>query len=604
MLKIKLKMVNIRHIIINRSNVCTKRKQLGIVMISESSTERKIMQEWKDLFRTHILERGKIYYYEGAVTQLEKTDDGYSAIVEGSEDYEVEIATDGQRVMDMFCSCPYAAEGNYCKHMAAVLYQIEGEDENDVSRAESVRERQVRAKKELEDIIEIIPEEELRALIGQLADSDNKIKNLILTSYAPKIDVKQINRLKQEVDDIIYRYGDRAGFIDYRNAWGFTREIGTFLGERTDILIERGCYSQAFEITNYVFQKIGNIDMDDSDGGTSVIADTCYEIWEQILKNSSEEEKEDMFQWFVEHQTGGYVIDYFEEYISNFLMNEFHDTEMLKKKLEELDKIIEQQKASAESKERWGSYYGLENHILKRLEIMEELGCSEKEISEYRKENWQFSEVRKLEIQEQISKGNIAQAIAVLRESKEMDREYPGLVACYSEQLIALYGKQGDTGAYKKELKTYVFTCSQRNLDYIKKLKKVSSQSEWEKYRERILEGGNGYQIYYPLLEFEGMYERMLESIRKGKSVYFLDQYEKLLKKKFPEQVRDIYISYICSRAERTSDRKQYKELMYYLKKLKTYPDGKKKAKEIAAGWRSAYYRRSAMMDELQKAGF
>ncbi len=335
------------------------------------------------MFRTHILERGKIYYYEGAVTQLEKTDDGYSAIVEGSEDYEVEIVTDGQRIMDMFCSCPYAAEGNYCKHMAAVLYQIEGEDENDVSRAESVRERQVRAKKELEDIIEIIPEEELRALIGQLADSDNKIKNLILTSYAPKIDVKQINRLKQEVDDIIYRYGDRAGFIDYQNAWGFTREIGTFLGERTDILIERGCYSQAFEITNYVFQKIGNIDMDDSDGGTSVIADTCYEIWEQILKNSSEEEKEDMFQWFVEHQTGGYVIDYFEEYISNFLMNEFHDTEMLKKKLGELDKIIEQQKARAESKERWGAYYGLENHILKRLEIMEELGCSEKEISEY-----------------------------------------------------------------------------------------------------------------------------------------------------------------------------------------------------------------------------
>ena len=80
------------------------------------------------MFRTHILERGKIYYYEGAVTQLEKTDDGYSAIVEGSEDYEVEIVTDGQRIMDMFCSCPYAAEGNYCKHMAAVLYQIEGED--------------------------------------------------------------------------------------------------------------------------------------------------------------------------------------------------------------------------------------------------------------------------------------------------------------------------------------------------------------------------------------------------------------------------------------------------------------------------------------------
>lgn len=36
---------------------------------------------------------------------------------------EIEIEED--RVYDMHCSCPYAEEGNYCKHMAAVLYKIE-----------------------------------------------------------------------------------------------------------------------------------------------------------------------------------------------------------------------------------------------------------------------------------------------------------------------------------------------------------------------------------------------------------------------------------------------------------------------------------------------
>lgn len=83
------------------------------------------MKPWKDLFRTHILERGLNYYEEGCVTLLEQTSTGYTAVVEGTDDYDVEIEIRADRVYDMTCTCPYAAEGNYCKHMAAVLYEIE-----------------------------------------------------------------------------------------------------------------------------------------------------------------------------------------------------------------------------------------------------------------------------------------------------------------------------------------------------------------------------------------------------------------------------------------------------------------------------------------------
>lgn len=44
------------------------------------------MKLWKDLFRTHILERGLNYYEEGYVTSLEKTLAGYTAVVEGTDD--------------------------------------------------------------------------------------------------------------------------------------------------------------------------------------------------------------------------------------------------------------------------------------------------------------------------------------------------------------------------------------------------------------------------------------------------------------------------------------------------------------------------------------
>ena len=49
------------------------------------------MKPWKDLFRIHILERGLNYYEEGCVTSLEQTSIGYTAVVEGTDDYEVGI---------------------------------------------------------------------------------------------------------------------------------------------------------------------------------------------------------------------------------------------------------------------------------------------------------------------------------------------------------------------------------------------------------------------------------------------------------------------------------------------------------------------------------
>ena len=49
------------------------------------------MNNWRDLFQDHILARGEMYYYDGAVLELHKTEHGYRAVVEGTEDYEVEI---------------------------------------------------------------------------------------------------------------------------------------------------------------------------------------------------------------------------------------------------------------------------------------------------------------------------------------------------------------------------------------------------------------------------------------------------------------------------------------------------------------------------------
>ena len=141
------------------------------------------MKSWKDLFRTHILERGLNYYEEGCVVSLEQTSDGYSAVVERTEDYEVEIELRDAQVYDMYCTCPYASDGNYCKHMAAVLYEIEDgepEEKMPVDYLQNVQNQ----KKKLKDIIVKIPIGDLQEMIFSLASSDDFLRNKIMTKYA------------------------------------------------------------------------------------------------------------------------------------------------------------------------------------------------------------------------------------------------------------------------------------------------------------------------------------------------------------------------------------------------------------------------------------
>lgn len=558
------------------------------------------MDGWKELFRPHILQRGLNYYDMGSVSDLRKTESGYTAVVEGTEDYEVEIIIEDHRIYDMECTCPYAENGNYCKHMAAVMFQVEQGDyeqyqpEADTSQTDS--------RKEIADAISKMSDEEIRELLEDIALEDEGIRNRILISVYPP-NPSQIIRLKQEIDNITYRYAGRGGFIGYADALHYIYAMEAVLYDKVQTLIDRQHYMEAFEITNYIFREIGNQDMDDSDGGTALGANACYKFWMQILSKCGEADKKEMFQWFQEHQKG-YVIDYMEDYISEFLMDEFNDADMLIKKLQILDEQIARAGDNTDCGSLWSVQHGHENNILQRLEIMKKLNYSEKDIQDYKEKHRSFSAIRKLEIEEFLKENKIEKAIQVLKESKELDNAYHGLISDYSSQLIELYKRLNQSHEYQEELMFQIFSCRQDNLDFVKQLKSISSEEEWGEYREKILSARTCQGIKYQLLEWEGMYEELLKKVTGSGYVFLMDQYEKLLKKKYPDQMRKAYEDYVNKVVVAVSDRKQYKNLIQYLKKISKYPEGKSVAAKIAEQWRVEYYRRPAMMDELKKAGF
>ena len=69
-----------------------------------------------------ITERGKEYFDANQVLMLQQTLDGWSAVIEGSETYEVLL--EGHDVITSWqCTCPFE-HGPVCKHVAAVFFAV------------------------------------------------------------------------------------------------------------------------------------------------------------------------------------------------------------------------------------------------------------------------------------------------------------------------------------------------------------------------------------------------------------------------------------------------------------------------------------------------
>ena len=246
------------------------------------------MFEWKSLFSSQILKRGFDYFEEGNVMELARTQEGYRALVAGTENYEVEISIRDEKVYDMGCDCPYAADGYYCKHMAAVLYTIEEEifqpGKNSVTDQCATGEEKAEKKQdELREAVATIPEPELREIVEKKAREDTGLYNWIMIRYGTVTPV-QVMRIKERVDEIAWRYSDRNGFVDYFDGMDYAQELCDFLDREVGTLVRENHLMEAFDLVNYVFHEVGTRGLDGSNGEHNWVADECYRIWEEILE--------------------------------------------------------------------------------------------------------------------------------------------------------------------------------------------------------------------------------------------------------------------------------------------------------------------------------
>ena len=538
---------------------------------------------WRGCFEDRILERGEKYWRQGRVRQLHDQGDIVTAIVQGTEDYDVEIdLTDGM-FDDADCTCPYAGDGNACKHMAAVLFALEAGEAR-----ETGHEDKKAASVSWREALDQMGEQELRSLLAGMAAKDRALQERLILRATKELSAGQYDRWAKHLEKLARGARSRDGFIEYDQAYDFCMSVCEFLHDTASDLIDEGLFLDAFRLACMVYEFIQGEEMDDSDGGTTEILSCCEDIWMGMIQKADAEEKEQMYSLLTERLPDDFCV------VEAVLMEADWDMKQLQASLRSLDKAIG----------KGGPDREIGRLVEQRRYLMERAGADKEQIQAYLARFHMLPAVRQMQIRGCIDRGDDRAAITLLQESKKLDEDKAGLVAQYSEQLAELYRRTGQTELYEQELRYLIFRCPNGDIEYVKQLKELTPTAQWPALFEQILrQPSMGYNAP-ALLAWDGQFQRLCDLLSRAPRAEEVDRYEAVLRSWSPEKTRDLYLRCLDMAMSLADGRGAYRKCIKYLRKLRTYPEGEAAVSRLTKMWRETYPRRRAMLDELERAGY
>lgn len=499
---------------------------------------------WEKRFKDYILERGYDYYCSEMIEHFGVCNNTISAVVNGTEDYEVEIELKNNLPENMNCTCPYAEDDNNCKHMAALLFKWDDEFKNSAKNNQD---------ENIEEIVNNADEQTVRKFLYDIISNDEIMRLRFLNTVNKNTNKTTLIEYKNLVDSTIDEHCGYEGFIDYYGTADFIDDLIKFKDD-VEILIQKGQYTDAFELSYYICSQAEKVEMDDSDGGLSYLFDEYTYLWNIIIEKADNVSKGILFNKLsvlMEADSSEYLYEYIESiFYSNFREDKYSSI-----KLQYIQNKIDELKHSNDT---WTSNYRIEGLVTKKLDLMLENNSSFDEIESYCMDNWKYSEVRKWLCGKYISDKNYESAISIYIESIDIDKDFPGLVREYRNQLKKLYKLTNKIDEYKQQLWLLVTKDDCNNLEQFRELKNLYSVTEWETVREKVFENMPKQYNFAALYNEEKLYDRLLKIILDG-SMYYLTEYDKTLLKLYPNEILDKYEVEINKLAQTTASRKEYK---------------------------------------------
>lgn len=584
-----------------------------------------------------IWERGEEYYESGAVTALEEILDGeWTATVEGTDDYEVEISIEDGIVTSQFCDCPY--DGEVCKHVVATILAIRNQQKKASCSAFSKKSKK---SSRIEDAI-IVKDIGLAEDVAMIEDSVNESSSnddlqRLLSLFKPeelsqfvleyasqsaefaailkkRIVSKKLFGLEKDFRAEVHKAFNsvtRSSKSRYRRYDDPERDWETIF-EKVDSLLEKArllteCENLdgAIVIALQVLRSIGE-EYDDEllydDGVDASCAceeagDLIVEIVEEHVL--SQEQKDWIFQELCRIAEISIYRDYGIYDIDELVQNISISTQPAEKSLELLDQLLEERKDSFE----------LYEVVFRKVSLLQKMGEGKKADATIRQYLY-LPQIRRREVDQLIANSQYTEAFHLLDEgirlAEKEDKE--GTVCEWQEKKLAIYEKLNNTVAVI-DICRQLFLLTHGDLAYYKKLKKLIPETNWKVFLESMMQEtkfhGSAYFINKNKADIY-VYEKdnnALFHLLESKTTIGLDdlmQYAPHLRETHSVALLTMFSTELKVYAERNMGRKYYEYIAKVLKIMQKLKGGDTTVLQLVSEFRVMYKRRPAMMEELR----
>jgi len=213
---------------------------------------------------TAVFRRGEEYFLAGAVGHLRTDHARVAARVDGTATYQVELRDDdGDLAYD--CSCPHAADGNFCKHCVALgLAWLSEKSSTPASGTASRRQKRRDPWRDIKDHLTNQAQDRLIDLLMEVAGRDDRLyRSLLLEAESTRGGGNVAVAFRRAIDSATRV----QGFVDWREASTFAGNIDEVADSLAELL-RTDTASTLVDLVEYAIEKVEAAleQVDDSNG--------------------------------------------------------------------------------------------------------------------------------------------------------------------------------------------------------------------------------------------------------------------------------------------------------------------------------------------------
>ncbi|MBD5358953.1 MAG: hypothetical protein HDR88_18505 [Bacteroides sp.] len=456
----------------------------------------------------------------------------------------------------------------------------------------------------VEQLLAVIDKEQLHKFIRKECNNDSQFQDRFLALGAGSIFKPKSDSYSSRINKLIIKYGGRYKYVEYRDTFGFNREVSRILEEGEEAM-DKGQWEQAIAVLTGFANSCDDIINcgDDSAGELGALVAGCLEGWRRFCrKEVPEEVKKEVFSIavsrFEDRHLKGW--DWWWDWIQ--IAIDLAETP------EQQQRVIKALDAIQPDSDNWTSKYYVQTAKSYRLKLIAKSGSLEEQ-RDYMYKNMDNPEFRRKLLQMAWDEENYDEVLRIAKDGELHDAQWLGLVSEWCEWMMKVYRKKNDTANILKLARYFFFTkgglsggeFSMENMYDL--MKSLIPSENWENMVESLLSEATAKRDFNSILYIytqEEMWDRYMDYLRKNPSISNLDKAPKEIRKLYKDEFIKMYEQGVRRFFNVASSRSAYKEGVDLLRNLIKY-DGETEAKAIVAEQKKRTPRRPALLDELSK---